>query len=121
MTRRGEDRKRENWLAAFISLLGAVFMIILFLLVFWEAQEGQEQSQSRERAEEAPEDLIIEKTDPCNNGSIVIYANGGVYAFYGSFDIENDGRNGKEIYMTLEGYMEAGYPHGEPAAEIYGP
>lgn len=122
MKRREEDRKREYWLALFLSISGAVLMAILLTISIFETWNTQGREQYGEQAAETPEDLIIENPDPCNTGSIVVYANGGVYAFYGSFDIENDGRDGNEISMMLEGYMEAGYPHGEPEApEFYGP
>lgn len=98
------------------SLLMAAF-IIFAVADDWKQQDAaaREQQEAKE-----PEPLIIEM--PCDTGSIVIYANGGVYAFYGTFDIKNDGRDGEEIIITLEGYMEAEYPHGVPEAkETYGP
>lgn len=114
MTRRDMDRQREYKAALLLAVFGAVLVTILMVLVFVESWQQE--------TDATPEKLTIENPDPCDTGSIVIYANGGVYSFYGSFDIENDGKDGNEIIMTLDGYMEAGYPHGEPAApEIYGP
>lgn len=127
MTRRDEDRHKENRLALILTVPASLFMIafLIFAVVDdWKQQEEtlKAQQATEKDAQEEPEALTIETPDPCDTGSIVIYANGGVYSFYGSFDIENDGKDGNEIIMTLDGYMEAEYTHGEPAVtEIYGP
>lgn len=114
--RRDEDRRRENRLALILALPIAALMTILIVFAIGDEWKRQEKEAVK------PEPIVIENPDPCNTGSIVIYANGGVYSFYGKFDIENDGKNGEEVEITLGGYMVAGYPHGEPEApEIYGP
>lgn len=116
--RRDEERRRKNRLALIIALPIAALMSLL--MIFTINDEWKRQEKEAEKKE--PEPIVIENPDPCNTGSIVIYANGGVYSFYGEFDIANDGKDGEEVEMTLEGYMVAGYPHGEPEApEIYGP
>lgn len=116
--RRDEDRRRENRLALILALPIAVIMTILIVFAIGDEWKRQE----TETAKPDPEPIVIENPDPCNTGSIVIYANGGVYSFYGEFDIANDGKDGEEVEMTLEGYITAGYPHGVPEVkEIYGP
>lgn len=116
--RRDEDRRRENKLALILTFPIVVLMTILVVFAIGDEWKRQE----KEAVKQEPEPIVIENPDPCNTGSIVIYANGGVYSFYGKFDIANDGKNGEEVEMTLEGYMVAGYPHGEPEVpEIYGP
>ncbi|CAM3546499.1 hypothetical protein CLOSCI_00564 [[Clostridium] scindens ATCC 35704] len=122
MRRRKEDRRRENNLA--ILLLIPVSLLMAAFIIFAVADDWKQQDAAAREQQETkePEPLTIETPDPCDTGSIVIYANGGVYAFYGTFDIKNDGRDGEEIIMTLEGYMEAEYPHGVPEVkETYGP
>lgn len=116
--RRDEDRRRENRLALILALPIMVLMTILIVFAIGDEWKRQE----KEAVKQEPEPIVIENPAPCNTGSILIYANGGVYSFYGEFDIENDGKDGEEVEMTLEGYMVAGYPHGEPETpEIYGP
>jgi len=120
--RRKEDRIRENKLAFLLLLPASLFMAAFIIFAVADDWKQQDTLMKEQQEAKEPEPLTIESPDPCNTGSIVIYANGGVYAFHGTFDIENDGRDGKEIIMTLEGYVEAGYPHGVPEVkEIYGP
>lgn len=116
--RRDEDRCREKKLAIILVFTFAALMTILIVFAIGDEWKRQE----TETAKPEPEPIVIENPDPCNTGSIVIYANGGVYSFYGEFDMENDGKNGEEIEITLEGHIMAGYPHGVPEVkEIYGP
>lgn len=116
--RREKDRRRENRLAIILALPIVALMAILMFFTIGDEWKRQE----KEAVKQESEPIVIENPDPCNTGSILIYANGGVYSFYGEFDIENDGKDGEEVEMTLEGYMVAGYPHGEPETqEIYGP
>lgn len=109
-------------MAILLLIPASIFMAAFIIFAVADEWKQQAEEAKEQQEEKEPEPLTIETPNPCNTGSIVIYANGGVYAFRGTFDIENDGRDGKEIVMTLEGYAEAGYPHGVPEVkEIYGP
>lgn len=104
-----------------IVTLSIFVVVVTSILIFAAAQSTNKMQRQEKKAEVKP--LKIETPKPCNTGGIVIYTNdGGVYAFYGTFEIHNDGRDGKEIEVTMDGYMEANYPHGVPAVkEQYGP
>lgn len=115
---RKKYREGEKRLIVILSIIAAV---ITAILVFAAVQSTSKVQCQEKKAEVTP--LKIETPEPCNTGGIVIYTHdGGVYAFYGTFEINNDGRDGKEIEVTMDGYMEANYPHGVPEMkEQYGP
>ena len=116
---RKKYREGEKRLIVILSISAVV--VITSILIFAAAQSTNKVQRQEKKAEVKP--LKIETPKPCNTGGIVIYTHdGGVYAFYGTFEINNDGRDGKEIEVTMDGYMEANYPHGVPAVnEQYGP
>lgn len=113
---RKEDRKKENQLLFKLVITSVLLTAITAGIVFrYAKQQPNSEDLNAERIE-------ITVPDPCDTGNIVIYANGGVYAFNGTFDIENDGKNGKDISIILDGYIEADYPHGVPEiTQQYGP
>lgn len=124
--RRDRGGPTAGILTAAILGAGTILMIVVMGIAvceMWQQDEpAAQQQEGQASGQQEPKRLKIEIPDPCNEGTVTVYANGGVYCFYGTFDIENDGRNGEQIQMTVEGYMEAEYPHGEPAApEIKGP
>lgn len=120
------DRKKENVMAAIISV---PLIIIVCLLAFFAARGDMKQQEAATAAKEATkqqmqatEDLVIETPEPCTEGTILITANGGVYGFYGDIVIKNDGTDGEQIDIALDGYIVDTYPHsatGEP--QIYEP
>lgn len=120
------NRKKENIMAAIIS---APIVIVVCLLVFFAIRDDMKQQEATAAAKkttkqqkQVAEDLVIEIPEPCTEGTILITANGGVYGFYGDISIKNDGRNGEQIEITLDGYIVDTFPNsatGEP--KIYGP
>ena len=107
---RKKYRESENRL---ILILSVFAIVITATLIFVAAQSTNNVQRQENKTEVKP--LKIETPEPCDTGGIVVYTHdGGVYAFYGTFVIYNDGRNGKEVEITMDGYMEANYPHGVP-------
>lgn len=116
MRKKHRESERRLILVLLISA-----MVVTGTLILAALQSTSVAKQQGKRSE--VKTLRIDTPNPCDTGGIVIYTNdGGVYAFVGEFEIQNDGKNGKEIEITMNGYMEASYPHGEPEIkEQYGP
>lgn len=105
-------KRKEKVLTIKLSILAGVIMVAIVILTY-SAQVKQSRQQNTEPKKE-PEKIVIETPEPCTDGNIVIYADGGVYEYCGKIGIENDGKNGQEISVILDGYMKAGFPHGMP-------
>lgn len=101
-------KRKEKVLAIKLSILAGVILAAIVILTY-SAQVKQSTEPKKE-----PEKVVIETPEPCTDGNIVIYADGGVYEYRGKIGIENDGKNGQEISVILDGYMKAGFPHGIP-------
>lgn len=97
--------------------------LFIAIFAFWDdIKRSEAAAEEKKQQSEAAEKLTIEIPDPCKKGTILIKANGGVYGFYGDIDIENDGKNGEQIEITLDGFIVDTYPHGENnEPQIYGP
>lgn len=105
-------KRKEKVLTIKLFILAGVIMAAVVILTY-SAQVRQSRQQAMEPKKE-PEKIVIETPGPCTDGSIVIYADGGVYEYCGKIGIKNDGKNGEEISIILDGYMKAGFPHGMP-------
>ena len=105
-------KRKEKVLTIKLFILAAVLMVVIVMLTY-SAQVTQSGQQDADPKKE-PEKLVIETPEPCTDGNIVIYADGGVYEYCGKIGIENDGKNGEEISIMLDGYMKGGFPHGIP-------
>lgn len=107
------------------AIICAPVVVVIGLLMFFaitDVTQQEAEAKKEKQQTQAAEDLVIEIPEPCTEGRILITANGGVYGFYGDIVIENDGSDGKQIEITLDGYIIDTYPHsatGEP--QIYGP
>lgn len=105
-------KRKEKVLTIKLFILAGVIMAAITILTY-SAQVKQSRQQGTAPKKE-PEKIVIETPEPCMDGTIVIYASGGVYKYRGKIDIESNGKNGEEISIVLDGYMEAGFPHGIP-------
>lgn len=105
-------KRKEKVLTIKLSILAGVILAAIVILTY-SAQVKQSRQQNTEPKKE-PEKIVIETPEPCTDGNIVIYSNGGVYEYCGKIGIENDGKNGEEIAVILDGYMKVGFPHGIP-------
>lgn len=105
-------KRKEKVLAIKLSILAGVILAAIVILTY-STQVKQSRQQNTEPKKE-PEKIVIETPEPCTDGNIVIYADGGVYEYCGKIGIKNDGKNGEEISIILDGYMKAGFPHGIP-------
>lgn len=105
-------KRKEKVLTIKLSILAGVIMASIVILTY-SAQVKQSRQQDTAPKKE-PEKVVIETPEPCTEGNIVIYADGGIYEYCGKIGIENDGKNGEEIAIVLDGYLKAGFPHGKP-------
>ena len=105
-------KRKEKVLTIKLSILAGVILAVIVILTYSTQvkQSGQQDTETKKE----PEKIVIETPKPCTDGNIVIYADGGVYEYRGKIGIENDGKNGEEIAIKLDGYMKAGFPHGIP-------
>lgn len=95
-----------------IILAAAIVVIILAMLLIW--YRGQ---QAEPQTDEQAAKLVITTPAPATKGSIRVFDYDGccIYAYYGEIKINSDGRDGKEIDIVCEGYLEGYQQHGEPA------
>lgn len=105
-------KRKEKVLTIKLSILAGVIMSSIVILTY-SAQVKQSRQQYTAPKKE-PEKVVIETPEPCTEGNVVIYSNGGVYEYRGKIGIKNDGKNGEEIAVILDSYMKAGFPHGIP-------
>lgn len=105
-------KRKEKVLTIKLSILAGVVMLAIVILTY-SAQIKQSRQQDTASNKE-PEKVVIETQEPCTEGNVVIYSDGGVYEYFGKIDIVNDGGNGEEIAIILEGYMKASFLHGNP-------
>lgn len=115
-----KNHKRENkalrlLIKCVIIMAAGIAAVILFMLFLWcDARDNQPEPQAQKKYT-AP--LVITTPAPATKGSIRVFDYDGccIYGYYGEIKIINDGRDGKEIDIVCEGYLEGYQQHGEPA------
>lgn len=105
-------KRKEKVLAIKFSILAGVIMAAIVILTYSTQVKQSRQQDTKTKKE--PEKVVIETPEPCTEGNVVIYSDGGVYEYRGKIGIKNDGKNGEEIAIVLDGYLKAGFPHGKP-------
>ena len=86
-----------------ILTIGIVILCILGAIVIDKVNKAAEEEQPPAAV---PAKIKIENPTPCNEGSINIYTpDGKVLGYYGTFIITNDGYDGHQIILTLNGYL----------------
>lgn len=114
------NHKRENkalrvLIKGVIILAAVIVAIIIATLLIWcDAKDNQPEPQAQKKCT-AP--LVITTPVPATKGSIRVFDYDGccIYGYYGKIKINSDGRDGKEIDIVCEGYLEGYQQHGEPA------
>lgn len=115
-----KNHKRENevlrvLIKCAVIMAAGIAAVILFMLFLWcDAKESQPETQAQKK-QTAP--LVITTPVPATRGSIRVFDYDGccIYAYYGEIKINSDGRDGKEIDIVCEGYLEGYQQHREPA------
>lgn len=114
------NHKRENkalrvLIKGVIILAAVIVAIIIATLLIWcDAKDNQPEQQTQKKQTEP---LVITTPVTATKGSIRVFDYDGccIYAYYGKIKINSDGRDGKEIDIVCEGYLEGYQQHGEPA------
>lgn len=114
-----KDHKRENkalrvLIKCAVILAAGITAVILSMLFLWcDTKDNQIEPQTQKN-QTAP--LVITTPAPATKGSIRVFDYDGccIYAYYGEIKINSDGRDGKEIDIVCEGYLEGYQQHGEP-------
>lgn len=114
------NHKRENKAlrelikCAAILAVGIAATTLSALFLWCDAKDSKPEPQTRQKEAEP---LVITTPVPATKGSIRVFDYDGccIYGYYGEIKINSDGRNGKEIDIVCEGYLEGYQQHGEPA------
>lgn len=116
------QRRRENKLIkalAHIAVIIAVSIVALLLLIWCKTQAQpprMDEELATERQQEQQKPLSIEIPESKTEGSITIYTpDGAVYGYFGKINIINDGTDGHQIEIELNGWLVGECQHGEPA------
>ena len=115
MTRRDEDRRRENRLALLLAIPGAIMIAVLLVFSFVEMWQQTPDAQPQKEPATA-EPLTIETPEPATKGTIRVFDYDGccIYGYYGEIVINNDGKDGQEIDIICAGYLEGYEQHKDP-------
>ena len=102
--KRRRKRKAEDNIETAIIILSCIALIVIIATVVLQVK--QEQQEAKIKAE--PEPLVITIPEQEIKGTITVYDYEGncIYGYYGEIQIENDGRDGKDISVTCKGYLE---------------
>ncbi|MCB6471736.1 hypothetical protein [Coprococcus comes] len=118
--RKRQTVKKLIQCAAIIA--AGVLAIILFMLAIWYRGKNSEPVTDEQVAAQMQqaEPLVIETPEAAAEGSIRVYDYDGccIYAYYGKIQINNDGKDGKDIDVEAIGYLE-GYGTSSHAARPY--
>lgn len=106
--RKRQTVKKLIQCAAIIA--AGVLAIILFMLAIWYRGKNSEPVTDEQVAAQMQqaEPLVIETPEAAAEGSIRVYDYDGccIYAYYGKIQINNDGKDGKDIDVEAIGYLE---------------
>ena len=114
------QRRRENKLIKVLVHIAVIMVVSIaaLLLLIWCRTQAQLPRTDEELAAAGQQEkpLSIEITEPKTEGSITIYTpDGAVYGYFGKINIINDGTDGHQIEIELNGWLVGECQHGEPA------
>lgn len=115
---RKRKRQTVKKLIQCVAIIAAgVLAIILFMLAIWYRGKNSEPVTDEQVAAQMQqaEPLVIETPEAAAEGSIRVYDYDGccIYAYYGKIQINNDGKDGKDIDVEAIGYLEGYQEHKE--------
>ena len=115
---RKRKRQTVKKLIQCVAIIAAgVPAIILFMLAIWYRGKNSEPVTDEQVAAQMQqaEPLVIETPEAAAEGSIRVYDYDGccIYAYYGKIQINNDGKDGKDIDVEAIGYLEGYQEHKE--------
>lgn len=115
-TMRKQKRQTVKKLIQCAAIIAAgVLAIILFMWVIWCRGKNSEPVTDEQVAAQMQqaEPLVIETPEAATEGSIRVYDYDGccIYSYYGKIQINNDGKNGKDIDVETIGYLEGYQEH----------
>lgn len=113
---RKRKRQTVKKLIQCVAIIAAgVLAIILFMLAIWYRGKNSEPVTDEQVAAQMQqaEPLVIETPEAAAEGSIRVYDYDGccIYAYYGKIQINNDGKDGKDIDVEAIGYLEGYQEH----------
>ena len=103
-------RKADTKIEA-VAAIAAAIAVLIIITTAAALQTKQERQQ--EDSKTKPDPLVITVAPQAEKGTITVYDYKGncIYGYYGAITIENDGRNGEDIAITCNGYLEGYIEH----------